>query len=83
MNDLLELEFMKREFEEMVKALWPKAANEPAPFSREQYALIGLLESSPNIADEFRYTKYGALNADLYLTSWQDAASKQLAKSRF
>jgi phage/plasmid-like protein (TIGR03299 family) len=70
MNDLLELEFMKREFEEMVRALWPKAANEPAPFSREQYALIGLLESSPNIADEFRYTKYGALNAVTELFDW-------------
>jgi phage/plasmid-like protein (TIGR03299 family) len=63
MNDLLELEFMKREFEEMVRQLWPKPASEPAPFSREQYALIGLLESSPNIDDSFRYTRWGALNA--------------------
>jgi phage/plasmid-like protein (TIGR03299 family) len=70
MNDLLELEFMKREFEEMTRALWPKAASEPAPFSRDQYSLIGLLESSPTIPDEFRYTKYGALNAVTEYFDW-------------
>jgi hypothetical protein len=54
----------------MVRQLWPKPANEPAPFSREQYALIGLLESSPNIDDAFRYTRWGALNAVTELFDW-------------
>src|SRR5215213_9790617 len=63
MNALLDQEFTKREFEGMVADLFPKPANEPAPFSREQYSMIGLLESSPTIDDGLRYTKWGALNA--------------------
>jgi phage/plasmid-like protein (TIGR03299 family) len=63
MNALLDAEFTKREFERMVAELWPKPASEPAPFSREQYAMIGLLESSPTIPDDMRYTRWGALNA--------------------
>jgi phage/plasmid-like protein (TIGR03299 family) len=70
MNDLIASEFMKREFEEMVRALWPKPANEPAPFSKEQYAMIGLLESSPTIPDEYRYTRWGALNAITEHLDW-------------
>ena len=63
MNALLDAEFTKREFERMVADIWPKPASEPAPFSREQYAMIGLLESSPTIPDDMRYTRWGALNA--------------------
>jgi phage/plasmid-like protein (TIGR03299 family) len=70
MNALLDQEFTKRQFEQLVTELWPKPASEPAPFSREQYSMIGLLESSPNIDDAFRYTKYGALNAVTELFDW-------------
>jgi phage/plasmid-like protein (TIGR03299 family) len=70
MNALLDSEFTKRQFEQMVSELWPKSSNDPGPFSREQYAMIGLLESSPNIDDAFRYTKYGAINAVTELFDW-------------
>jgi hypothetical protein len=63
MNDLLDQEFSKREFEPMVSDLFPKSSTEPAPFSKEQYSMIGLLESSPTIDDGIRYTRYGAINA--------------------
>ena len=70
MNALLDSEFTKRQFEQMVIQLFPKANNEPAPFSREQYSMIGLLESSPTIDDGIRYTKYGALNAVREFDDW-------------
>jgi phage/plasmid-like protein (TIGR03299 family) len=70
MNALLDQEFTKRQFEQMVADLFPKAASEPAPFSREQYSMIGLLESSPTIDDGIRYTKYGALNAVREFDDW-------------
>jgi len=70
MNNLLDQEFSKRQFEGMVQALWPKLDTEPAPFSREQYSMIGLLESSPTIDDGIRYTKYGALNAVREFDDW-------------
>lgn len=63
MNELLAQEFTKRQFEVMISELWPKSEGEAAPFSREQYSMIGLLESSPTIDDGIRKTKYGALNA--------------------
>lgn len=63
MNGLLDQEFTKRQFEQMVGDLFPKPLNEPAPFSREQYSMIGLLESSPTIDQGIRYTRFGALNA--------------------
>lgn len=63
MNALLDQEYTKRQFEDMVKKLFPKSSGEAAPFSKEQYSLIGLLESSPTIDDGIRYTRYGALNA--------------------
>lgn len=70
MNDLLDQDFTKRQFEDMVRKLFPKTAKETAPFSREQYAMIGLLESSPTIDDGLRYTKYGALNAVTEFHDW-------------
>lgn len=70
MNELLAQEFTKRQFELMVQDLWPKSPSEPAPFSREQYSMIGLLESSPTIDDGIRYTKYGALNAVTEYHDW-------------
>jgi phage/plasmid-like protein (TIGR03299 family) len=70
MDTLLDQEFTKRQFEQMVSKLFPKPAGERAPFSREQYSLIGLLESSPTIDDGFRYSKYGALNAVTEYMDW-------------
>ena len=71
MNELLEQEFTKGQFEDMVKSLFPKTdSNDPAPFSREQYSLIGLLESSPTLNDDIRYTKWGAFNAVTEYQSW-------------
>lgn len=70
MNELLDQEFSKRQFEQMVSDLFPKGASEPAPFSREQYSMVGLLESSPTIDDAIRYTKYGALNAITEYWDW-------------
>lgn len=70
MNELLNTEFTKGQFEKMVQDLFPKSDSEPAPFSREQYSMIGLLESSPTIPDEVRYTKWGALNALTEYESW-------------
>ncbi len=70
MNALLAQDFSKREFERMVSELFPKGTSEVAPFSREQYSMIGLLESSPTIDDGIRYTKYGALNAVREFDDW-------------
>jgi phage/plasmid-like protein (TIGR03299 family) len=70
MNELLAQEFTKRQFEVMVSDLFPKGKTEAAPFSREQYSMIGLLESSPTIDDGIRYTKYGALNAVREFDDW-------------
>lgn len=69
MNRLLDTEFTRKNFEDMVKDLFPKPAGERAPFSREQYGMLGLLESSPTISDQIRGTKYGAFNA---VTEWHD-----------
>jgi phage/plasmid-like protein (TIGR03299 family) len=71
MNELLNAEFTKGQFETMVRDLFPKTdKNDPAPFSREQYSLIGLLESSPTLNDDVRYTKWGAFNAVTEYQSW-------------
>lgn len=70
MNELINAEFTKAQFEAMVKALWPKTDNTAAPFSREQYAMLGLLDSSPNIGDDIRATKWGALNAATEYFDW-------------
>lgn len=70
MNALLDQPFTKGNFEAMVTKLFPKGTKELAPFSNEQYAMIGLLESSPTIDDGIRYTKYGALNAIREYDDW-------------
>jgi phage/plasmid-like protein (TIGR03299 family) len=70
MNALIEQEFSKRDFERLVGDLFPKSASERAPFSREQYSMIGLLESSPTIHDASRYTRWGALNAVTEFMDW-------------
>lgn len=63
MNRLIETEMTKVEFERLVKDVFPHADNVRGGFSREQYQMIGVLESSPNITDTVRYTSWGALNA--------------------
>lgn len=71
MNALLNQEFTKGQFETMVKDLFPKTdSNDPASFSREQYSMIGLLESSPTLNDDVRSTKWGAFNAVTEFQSW-------------
>lgn len=70
MNRLLDTEYTRRDFETLVRDLFPKPAGERAPFSREQYGILGLLESSPTINDEIRATKYGAYNAVLEWADW-------------
>lgn len=70
MNELLDQEYTKAQFEQLVRDLWPKGDQEAAPFSREQYSMIGLLESSPTIDDGIRLTKYGALNAVSEYHDW-------------
>ncbi len=69
MNALLDQEHTRRDFEQLVRDLFPKPSGEHAPFSKEQYGMLGLLESSPTISDEIRGTKYGAYNA---VTEWHD-----------
>lgn len=70
MTKLIETEFTKRQFEQMVKALFPHSDNKHDRFSREQYAMIGVLESSPNINGDARYTAWGALNAITEHDQW-------------
>lgn len=68
MNQLINSAFTKAEFEGMVRDVFP--GKSPGAFTPEQYALIGVLESSPTIADSFRYTKWGALNAVREYDDW-------------
>lgn len=67
MNQLIESEFAKAEFETMVREMFPHDDNKRGGFSREQYGLLGVLESSPNINADVRYTRWGALQA---VTEW-------------
>lgn len=73
MNKLLDTEYTRRDFEGLVRDLFPKPAGERAPFSREQYGILGLLESSPTINDDIRKTKYGCFNA---VTEWFDYGTR-------
>lgn len=70
MNQLIETAFTKAEFEAMVKGLFPHTDNKRGGFSREQYALIGCLDSSPNINPGARLTKWGALQAVTEYDQW-------------
>jgi hypothetical protein len=71
MDALLDEEYTRRDFERLVRDLFPKPAGERAPFSKEQYGMLGLLESSPTIGDDIRQTKYGAFNAVTEWHEWQ------------
>ena len=84
MNQLIESAFEKAAFEKMVKALFPHDDNKRGGFSREQYALIGVMESSPNINLDAWYTRWGALNAvteyDQWVTRFRDSGRDEDAK---
>ncbi len=70
MNQLIESEFEKAEFEKLVKDLFPHPDNVRGGFSREQYSMIGVLESSPNINPDARYSRWGALQAITESDQW-------------
>jgi phage/plasmid-like protein (TIGR03299 family) len=70
MDRLAELPLDKAGFEAMVRSLFPGKAATGSSFTAEQYALIGVLESSPNIMDGLRYTGWGALNAVREYDDW-------------
>lgn len=70
MNALAAAEFTKAEFEKLVKKAFPSKDETNRAFSDEQYAMIGVLESSPTIDDGIRYTKWGALNAVREYEDW-------------
>jgi Domain of unknown function (DUF932) len=70
MNELIAKQFTKRDFEVMVKSLFPAKKANTDRFSAEQYALIGCFESTPNLDDSFRYTEWGALNAVREYDDW-------------
>lgn len=86
MERLVAADFSKRQFESIVKDVFPGKANDDGRFTDEQYALIGVLESSPTIADGIRYTKYGALQAVREYDDWgrdyRTSKSKSLAEQR-
>lgn len=69
-NLLSNTEVTKARFEAIIREAFPKPKSDPAPFSREQYAMIGVLESSPTIGDDIRYTGWGALNAVTEFQEW-------------
>lgn len=70
MNQLISTEFTKADFERMVRDVFPHDDNKRGGFSREQYTMIGVLESSPNINGDARYTQWGALNAVTESDQW-------------
>lgn len=71
MNRLVEEEYTKREFEDLIRKTFPAPKeNAEGRFSEEQYALLGVLESSPTIDDAIRFTRYGALNAVREYEDW-------------
>ena len=63
MNRLIDTEMTKAEFERLVRDVFPHEDNLRGGFSREQYGMIGVLESSPNITDAVRMTQWGGINA--------------------
>lgn len=70
MNELIAQQFDKADFELLVKDVFPGKKENTDRFSAEQYALIGCFESTPNLDDAFRYTKWGALNAVREYDDW-------------
>ena len=81
MNGLINDQFTKRDFEVMVKALFPGKKEQVDRFTAEQYALIGCFESSPTLDDSYRYTSWGALNAVREYDDWGKEFRASASKS--
>lgn len=61
-------------FEDMIRDLYPRKGTDDnmtaAPFSQEQYALLGVLDRSATINDAWRDTRWGGLNAVTEYETW-------------
>ena len=59
-------------FEDMIREVYPQKEDSSnlAPFSQEQYALLGVLDASSTINDAWRETRWGGLNAVTEYESW-------------
>jgi phage/plasmid-like protein (TIGR03299 family) len=58
-------------FEDMVRDIYPRKDDKSlAPFSEEQYALLGVLDRSTTINDSWRDTLWGGLNAVTEYETW-------------
>lgn len=66
-NQLIDADFAMRDFEQMMRDVFP--GKQSGKFSAENYSMIGVFESTPTLDDEYRYTKWGALNA---IREWDD-----------
>jgi len=71
MNRLIDTEVTKAQFETMVSEVFPGKTSVGSAFTPEQYALIGVFESSTTIDDSFRNTAWGALNAVREFDDWK------------
>jgi phage/plasmid-like protein (TIGR03299 family) len=72
-DTLIDQPFTTADMESLVRDVFPKQSSDAAPFSPEQYGMIGLLQSSPTIDDTFRMTRWGAYNA---VREWDDWGRK-------
>lgn len=72
-DTLIDSPFTTADMESLVRDVFPKQSSDAAPFSPEQYGMIGLLQSSPTIDDAFRMTRWGAYNA---VREWDDWGRK-------
>jgi phage/plasmid-like protein (TIGR03299 family) len=98
-NLLSNTEVTKRRFEDIVREAFPMSSADRAKgrnFSDQQYAMIGVRESSPTIGDDIRDTGWGALNAVSEFLEWgrgsrnttgaeadSEAATTAMAERRF
>lgn len=57
-------------FEAIIREVFPKKASDPAPFSREQYSILGVLANSPTIDKGIKATGWGAINAVTEYLEW-------------
>jgi phage/plasmid-like protein (TIGR03299 family) len=58
-------------FEDMIRDVYPRKDDKGlAPFSEEQYALLGVLDRSTTINDAWRDTRWGGLNAVTEYETW-------------
>lgn len=69
-EELINTEVSKGRFEEIIRECFPKVKSDPAPFSREQYSIFGVLENSPTIDEGIKRTGWGAINAVTEFLEW-------------